>query len=87
MTEKSLLALTEQQKGELEALLEQQETVDAVKLCREFLDCDLVQAKSLVDGLKASAEAEAEEPKEAGLISPLGIAVLLLILGGYYFIR
>lgn len=72
-------------KAELQPLLEQGQTITAVKLCRERLDCDLVQAKALVDRLQP--ETGVSEESEAGLISPLGIIVLALILGGYFYIR
>ncbi len=77
--------LSEALKAELQPLLEQGQTIEAVKLCRERLDCDLVQAKALVDGL--TPEPSQPEESEAGLISPLGVGILLLILGVYYFIR
>jgi ribosomal protein L7/L12 len=79
------LELSDALKAELQPLLEQGQTIEAVKLCRERLDCDLVQAKALVDGLQP--ETSELEKSEAGLISPLGILVLALILGAYLYIR
>ena len=88
MTEQSKnieFELSEALKAELQPLLEQGQTIEAVKLCRERLDCDLVLAKALVDGMQP--ETSQPEESEAGLISPLGITVLLLILGAYLYIR
>lgn len=79
--------ITDEQRAELQALLEQGQEISAVKLCRSYLDCDLVRAKAVVDVLGASEQDEAIAEDEVGLMSPLGIAVLLIILGGYYFIR
>ena len=77
--------LSEALKAELQPLLEQGQTIEAVKLCRQRLGCDLVQAKALVDGVQP--ETSEPEESEAGLISPLGVIVLLLILSGYLCIR
>lgn len=78
--------LSEALKTELQPLLDQGQTIAAVRLCRERLDCDLVQAKALVDGLNPKAEGAIDEPP-LGIMSPLGIFVLILILSGYLYIR
>ena len=76
--------LSEALKAELQPLLEQGQTIEAVKLCRERLDCDLVQAKALVDGLGPKDEAQ---DVALGILSPLGIFVLILMLSSYLYIR
>lgn len=87
MTETSTFEITDEQRAELKALLDQGQEIEAVKLCRSYLDCDLVQAKAVVDSLGTIEQGRSAAEDEIGLISPLGIAVLLIILGGYYFIR
>lgn len=87
MTETSTFEITDEQRIELIALLDQGQEIEAVKLCRSYLDCDLVQAKAVVDSLGSAEQGRSATEDEIGLISPLGIAVLLIILGGYYFIR
>jgi ribosomal protein L7/L12 len=87
MTETSNFEITDEQRVELKALLDQGQEIEAVKLCRSYLDCDLVQAKVVVDSLTSIEEVGIAQNNEMGLMSPLGIVVLVLILGGYYFIR
>lgn len=87
MTETSTFAVTDEQRAELKTLLDKGQGIEAVKLCRSYLDCDLVQAKAVVDKLDPLTEASLSEQTDMGSMSPLGIAVLILILGGYYFIR
>lgn len=87
MTDTDALALNDEQKLALQELLADQQDIEAVKLCRDYLQCDLVQAKATVDALQATVDEPADLEAEMGLLSPLGIAVLIIILSGYYFIR
>lgn len=87
MIDKEILELNSEQTAAVQDLLDQELKIEAVKLCREYLDCDLVKAKELVDSLQLGTDASSSEPAEMGLMSPLGIAVLLLILGTYLLIR
>lgn len=87
MTDTDALVLNDEQKLALQELLADQQDIEAVKLCRDYLQCDLVQAKATVDALQATADEPADLEAEMGLLSPLGIAVLIIILSGYYFIR
>lgn len=87
MTEASTVDISDEQKIALKALLDQGQEINAVRLCRSYLDCDLVEAKAVVDTLKSVGEVDIAQNSEMGLMSPLGILVLLLILGGYWYIR
>lgn len=88
MSEDAPITLSEEQQSEVQALLQQGQKIEAVKLCRELMDCDLVQAKSLVDELCSEESAgEAEEAEPLSVLSPLGILVLIIILSVYLYIR